>query len=133
MTRPAASSSSPQNLNLSNGMGSRVAEWLRSVYPHNTAKKIARDLACSHNTSAGWLLGRPPSGDHLARMVALWGRPFVRHITAQDVRSDIAKARRNAVRLKLRLAQGANHESTRQISDRQLDLFGDGGGWPVVD
>lgn len=61
-----------------NGIGPRVARFLRATYPQDRAKLIARRFGVSLSTAQRWLDGHAPTTAHLEAMFALWGEPFVR-------------------------------------------------------
>lgn len=63
---------------LPNGIGPRVARFLRATYPQDRAKLIARRFGVSLSTAQRWLDGHAPTTAHLEAMFALWGEAFVR-------------------------------------------------------
>ena len=58
-------------------MGQRVCFWLKSYYPRNAAKLIARDFRVSIATAKRWLAGALPTAEHLAAMGARFGKRFL--------------------------------------------------------
>lgn len=62
------------------GVGPRVADFLRQVYPRNRAKMIAREFGVSDSTAERWLSDHAPTTNHLEQMYAKWGEAFVRAI-----------------------------------------------------
>ena len=59
------------------GVGPRVALWLRTQYPHDRAKLVARQFRVSPTQAQHWLDGTAPTTQHLEAMFAHWGRTFL--------------------------------------------------------
>lgn len=71
-------------------VGECVAAWLRQWRPSDTAKHAAVAFDVAVVTAKGWLAGRRPSNEHLDRMIARFGRPFVAFVY-QPICPDLAE------------------------------------------
>lgn len=69
-------------LDLTDEMGRRVATWLRTTYPRDGAKRIARDTGTSPHTVRKWLGGALPENRHMAMMASRWGARFLAFVYA---------------------------------------------------
>ncbi len=58
-------------------LGARWARTLRCQHPANTAKLVARDLACELRTAEGWLTGQAPQLKFFFRAMRRYGSRFV--------------------------------------------------------
>lgn len=71
----------PDDRLIVDGIGGRIAAWLKRIYPRNGAKLAAQDFDVSPHTTRRWFEGKLPENKHLALMQARWGKPFIAFIT----------------------------------------------------
>ena len=62
------------------GIGARIATFLRARYPQHRAKTLARTFSVSISTAQRWLDGYPPTIHHFEEMYAVWGEPLIRAV-----------------------------------------------------
>lgn len=70
----------PHAVHDTDGVGARIANFLRARYPQHRAKILARTFSVSVSTAQRWLDGYPPTIHHLEQMYAEWGEPLIRAV-----------------------------------------------------
>src|SRR5258708_4196426 len=63
-------------------IGLNVAQALRQVRPHDTAKLVARDVGVAVVTVKFWLSGRAPGTEHLLELFSVYGAAFAARVLA---------------------------------------------------
>lgn len=70
----------PRPPRIADGIGARLAFFLRARYPQHRAKTLARTFGVSISTAQRWLDGYPPTIRHFEQMYEEWGQPLIRTV-----------------------------------------------------
>jgi hypothetical protein len=62
------------------GLGPRISQLLKQIYPRDRAKLIARRFKVSESTAERWLRGHAPTTHYIEEMYAEWGIRFVQAV-----------------------------------------------------